>query len=119
MTTNNIRTATSTIVRALIDPEVATSEVNDCIDIIHAAIRARHFITGAENAHRDLVNAMTGDATSLIRANCMIEDYNLRSERAAHNIARVDEKLRQFEAETKVDINLDALDALMNEILVK
>ena len=116
---NNIRTTTSTIVRALIDPEVATSEVFESVIILRDAIRARQFITNAENTHRVLMAAMTGDAVSVTTASCILEDYNLNSERAAFEIARVDDKLGKFEADTLSDSLLDDIISELDELLGK
>lgn len=112
MTNNNIRTATANIVRQLIDPEVPTSDVRECVSILRDAIRTRQLITNAENAHRVLMAAMTGDAISVTSANCILEDYNLASERALHDIARADEKLGEFEKGCSVN----GLDDILKDI---
>ena len=124
MTTNNIRNYAAAIARQLIDPEVSTSEVAESVSILRDAIRVRQFITNAENAHHVLMAAMTGDAVSVCSASCILEDYNLASERALHEIARADEKLGKFEKGCSVsvtDLNdiLKELDELLDKPLYK
>ena len=122
MTNNNIRTATANIVRQLINPEIPTSDVRECVSILRDAIRTRQFITNAENAHSVLMAAMTGDGVSVYSACQIVADYNLASERALHEISHSDEKLGEFESAIEVDVDCERptmrkLDSLIDEVL--
>lgn len=123
MTANNIRTATSTIVRVLIDPEVPTSEVREVARLLDAALYARVRIEEAEKSQRLVLDAMTKYQVSETSARIALNAYEEDMGFAIDAIQHADTMLGEFESATRVDVEadckrqLDELDVLVSELL--